>query len=618
MGRRMAANQHIVDYLSFYAGFQQPPRYAVMLHGRWGIGKTFLLKGFLERVRTNDFKAVYVSLNGLRSSDEIDKALFQAMHAVLGNKYLGAAVNLGKSGLKAWKGISVDVNLLDLVNRYTADLYVFDDLERCDMPIGQVLGYINAFVEHGERKVVIVANEDEIGDLPSYRRTREKLIGMTLVFGSAIDDALAAFLGSIGDRAARYFLSGKAELIRAVYGQAGLENLRILQQSLWDFERFYTAVEDRHRANDAAMVSLLHLLLALSMEVRAGRLSEVDLQDRRGALVRALISGESSPPSPFRSASARYPTLDLDSTMLSDESLVALLVRGLVDAAAIRRDLDASSFFVVVADEPAWRTVWHGLERTDAEVAAALAAMEAAFVARAYTVPGEVLHVFGLRLLLAQIGALGVGPAEVVAECERYVDDLYARGQLAAANPNGGVTEMRATGYGGLGIVSADTPGYRGLFDYLRAKQAVAATDSYPAVASALLDTLGTDPEEFMGRISNVRGRSGALARTPVLARIDPDAFVAVLASLAPVVQRQVLLSLKARYEYRGLTGELADERAWAMQVRERLTAAMGGMQPYGRFRMDLFLAQSLGEVPELVGEPTSTPGDGDTTGDGA
>ena len=42
-------------------------------------------------------------------------------------------------------------------------ILIFDDLERCDCPVNEVLGYINTYVEHDGMKVIIVANQKEIG-----------------------------------------------------------------------------------------------------------------------------------------------------------------------------------------------------------------------------------------------------------------------------------------------------------------------------------------------------------------------------------------------------------------------------------------------------------------------
>ena len=93
------------------------------------------------------------------------------------------------------------------MTKLNADLYIFDDLERCEAPINKVLGYINQFVEHDDAKVIIVANEQEIGSAgktddgsdEDYKRRREKLIGKTLEVQSAFDDAFSHFASKLDD-----------------------------------------------------------------------------------------------------------------------------------------------------------------------------------------------------------------------------------------------------------------------------------------------------------------------------------------------------------------------------------------------------------------------------------
>ena len=45
----------------------------------------------------------------------------------------------------------------------TKSIMIFDDLERCNMDVITVLGYINSISEHSDTKVIIVANESELG-----------------------------------------------------------------------------------------------------------------------------------------------------------------------------------------------------------------------------------------------------------------------------------------------------------------------------------------------------------------------------------------------------------------------------------------------------------------------
>ena len=50
----------------------------------------------------------------------------------------------------------------------------FDDLERCYLSINEILGYINRLVEHNNCKVVILANEKEIGKINLNQRLENK------------------------------------------------------------------------------------------------------------------------------------------------------------------------------------------------------------------------------------------------------------------------------------------------------------------------------------------------------------------------------------------------------------------------------------------------------------
>ncbi|MCP1561423.1 UNVERIFIED_ORG: hypothetical protein J2W75_004826 [Methylorubrum zatmanii] len=606
-GATAGPNKHVKAFIAYYAALPQAPRYAVMLNGAWGIGKTFLLKAFLDTVRTEDFQVVYVSLNGLKSSEDIERALFRAMYPLLNSKAVDA---LGKIIASVGKFFRAETNLrpIDFFNSYTANLYVFDDIERCAMPIDQTLGYINGFVEHGDRKVILVANEAEIRLADDYRRIREKLIGRTLEIQADFDSALTVFLQTIRDPRAREFLVARTDVIGTIYTQSGLNNLRILQQTMWDFERFYCALEDKHRADDAAMTALLRMLFALSMEFKAGQINADDLRNRSGNpyATAGRTQGTVASPSSFDAARARYPEADFADPALSDGVLTDLLVKGVVDAEGIRADLDASSYFVLVADEPAWRTVWYGIERTDAEVADAFARMEAAFAAREYIVPGEILHVFGLRLRLSRIGALTLTLPEIVAECRGYVDDLYAAKRLEPATAGDGMDEFRSTGYGGLAIASSETPEYRDLYGHFRETQKAAAIDSYPDIAGRLMQEMTSDLERFVDRVTFGRGASGDMARIPVLSALDVDIFVATLLALHPSQQRTVLKALKARYDHSTLKDELARELPWAQTVRQKLIATASMLPPFGRERIEVFLAHTLDTAPDL--RVSSTP----------
>jgi hypothetical protein len=577
-------NGHVKEYLAYYVSLPHPPNYAVMVKGPWGIGKTYLISEFLEQHVKQRERYVYVSLYGMTTTDDFDAALLQAIAPASAAGAAKAGARIGKTLLRS-VGTDSDVNVRDVIGKFKADLFIFDDLERCSAPINKVMGYINQFVEHDGCKVIIIANEQEIVD-GEYAKRREKLIGKTLEVRSSFNAAFSHFLARIDHPETKALLARCASAIAAVYRQSGLENLRILQQTIWDFDRFFRALGGRHRRNGEAAAGLLALLFALSFEVKAGRLQPDDLVARlNGPPTKPAEGGAATPPSPLAAAGQRYPDIDLNDPVLSDDLLIDILFKGIVDEIAIRSCIDASRYFVSAAEEPAWRTVWHWFERTDEEFADAFAALERQFAAREFAIPGEVLHVFGLRLFLAKIGLLKRPAGDIVADAKRYVDDLYAAKRLKPL-PNLHSSDVRPNGHGGLGIFEHQSPEYQAMFGYLEETRRRATEDEYPRHGLTLLEDLASDPKLYFRRLCPAGGDDNRYGKVPILSYIDPNRFVAALLKQHPSHQRVIMTVFHARYEHGELKGELAAERTWLEVVRDKLIKRSFTMPAIGRFRL--------------------------------
>ncbi len=576
-------NSHVREYLSYYVALPHPPNYAVMVKGPWGIGKTYLISEFLERDVKQRERYVYVSLYGMTTTDELDAAVLQAIAPGPAAGAAKAGVRIGKTLLRS-VGTDDDPNLKD-AGKLKADLFIFDDLERCGAPINKIMGYINQFVEHDGCKVIIIANEKEIVD-GEYARRREKLIGKTLEVRSSLDDALPHFLARVDHPETKTLLGRSAAAIAAIYRQSALENLRILQQTIWDFERFFRALSGRHRRNADAAAALVELLFALSFEVKAGRLEPDDLVARLNGPPAKPADGEAAgPPSRLAVARQRYPEIDLNHSILSDELLIDILFRGVVDEIAIRSCIDRSRYFVSAAEEPSWRTVWHWFERTDDEFGDAFAAMERQFAAREFSIPGEILHVFGLRLFLSRIGLLARPAQDIVADGKQYVDDLYAAKRLKPL-PNLSSSDVRMNGHGGLGIFENEAAEYQAMFAYLQEKRRRATEDGYPQSGLKLLDEMASDPKLYFRRLCLTEGDDNWFGKVPILSYIEPGRFVAVLLKQHPAHQRVIMSAFHARYEHGGLQGDLAAERTWLVVVRDKLIRRALAMPAIGRFRL--------------------------------
>lgn len=173
----------IVEYLN-----NPNAEYAVMIDGEWGSGKTYFLKHSLMRIMENidngknkRRKCAYVSLYGVKSIEEISKEIVFQSFGKKNKKKIengDAVAETVSNVLTASFGVvNIDLSKIkNVLNKIEISdwLVCFDDLERCSLPINEILGYINSLVEHNMCKVIILANEEEIGTVTLHQRLEEK------------------------------------------------------------------------------------------------------------------------------------------------------------------------------------------------------------------------------------------------------------------------------------------------------------------------------------------------------------------------------------------------------------------------------------------------------------
>lgn len=165
--------------------------YAVLIDGSWGVGKTYFIKEKLipcidnrEETKGNENseykkrKPIYISLYGIRSTSEISGQLYTNIltksdiltksekRTKVVSKIATSCKLVNDVATLFGKGLEIRSENVESIISTFSDLknyiLIFDDLERCDCDINEVLGYINTFVEHEKVKVILVANEAEI------------------------------------------------------------------------------------------------------------------------------------------------------------------------------------------------------------------------------------------------------------------------------------------------------------------------------------------------------------------------------------------------------------------------------------------------------------------------
>jgi hypothetical protein len=175
---------------SVIAEYLRNPReeYAVMIDGDWGSGKTYFLTHSLMKImETIDVgkdkrrKYAYVSLYGAKSIDEVSKEIVFQYFGKKHNKKIKTADTVMETAsniLTASLGaVNIDLSKIrDTLAKININNWIicFDDLERCCLSVNEILGYINRLVEHNKCKVIVLANEKEIGKISLNQRLEEK------------------------------------------------------------------------------------------------------------------------------------------------------------------------------------------------------------------------------------------------------------------------------------------------------------------------------------------------------------------------------------------------------------------------------------------------------------
>lgn len=163
-------NQFILHYLT-----KDKTHSAIMLTGSWGTGKSYYIQNVLVPFLKEGHgkECVTVSLYGLKSISEVSKNIYLELRAkALSAK--GEAATAGKliaktiaKGVVGRLGIDLSVDSSTMQELYESvdlsnKLVILEDVERSQIGIFELLGYVNSLVEQDGVKVLLVANEDEI------------------------------------------------------------------------------------------------------------------------------------------------------------------------------------------------------------------------------------------------------------------------------------------------------------------------------------------------------------------------------------------------------------------------------------------------------------------------
>ncbi len=580
---------HLEHYLRYYETLEKPG-YAVLVTGEWGIGKTTQVQNVLKTIlneqcrdRQNPKEHAYVSLFGLSSIDEIDAEVVAQINP--GAAWLAKAIPFGGSLAGVFKGGAATAALAtklagpilrrELKNNDGRTI-VFDDLERSKLEPALLAGVLNRYIEHFGFRVILIAHDEKFAK--EFNENREKIVGQSIRVQPQTDDAWTAFSACPGAAEKRNFIHKHEGAIRMGFANSRVQSLRILRHVIEDVGRLFDAMDEELIANNLGCAEYFSWFSQFDAMARNGTISREDIL----APSRLLFRNDGREPVESEVAEQqklvsevvnRAYRMNAVATKMAEQ----IFIHGHYDETAIRFALRQSAPFYRQVDQPAWQTVWH---RFDVDADGFLAArdeMERQFAAHDFTTVEEILHVFGLRLGLANDRLLGkLTLVEVEQQCRDYLELLQARRLFVESPLNDRFTIDSLTGAFGLGFSGSryepTKSAFERLFSALKESYRNFVHAGLPAKAEEMLSLLG-DVAGFQAFFEN-----RAVRDLPIFTAIAPGNFVERLLETPTSRWRDISVLLEQRFS---LNGDLVN------QERENLQGLIGEIDRQGESLRD-------------------------------
>ncbi|VEI68115.1 KAP family P-loop domain [Serratia quinivorans] len=580
-------NQHIEDYIENYYKLTKEPGYAILLKGKWGTGKTWFIKRTLSKYKDhvkNKDKYLYISLYGMTNFDDIDNEFFKQLHPVLSSKTMDVVGKVAKGLLRTSLKIDLDghnsVNvspqmpnfeLPDFLKDTSEFLIVFDDLERSSIPLESIMGYINHFVEQQGRKVIIIANEDEIFDADentktketkneqsasggdtkttAYRRIKEKLIGKTFEVKPNFDDALNNFIKEIGSNAVSKYLSKNLSVISDTYHESEYKNLRHLKQALWDFEILLPHLNQSFLKNNKLLNHLLKLFLILSFEIKSGNLNVKDIPDfaHLQILTYKAQSDNEISESVIYKISQRYTSEVLNDFIFKHSTWVEILDSSIFNAMDIN-DAIKESQYIRTSEAPRWLVLWNARHITQEKLDETLLLIKEDINSRSIKEVGIILHLVGIYLWLSDENIVENTKQEIVDAACNYIDYMAEEGLLTKDSLED--DQYRETeSWGGHGFFEKDTEEFKTVSDYIVEKTDNALISEYPIRAEKLVNLMKTDAHQFFRTVIFNNNSDNKYYDLPIFSYITPKSFVDAIMDTPVNMRKYIGWTFSSRYK---------------------------------------------------------------------
>ncbi|NET37520.1 MAG: hypothetical protein F6K19_36765 [Cyanothece sp. SIO1E1] len=599
-------NDHIAEYLNYYLGLKKAPEFAVLIRGEWGSGKTWFIKDYLERKKR--LKYLYTSLNGFTDTKQIEDSFFEQLHPVLASKGMKLTRKILKGVFQATlrfdlneevsAGTTVpEIKIPDYLKDAGDRVLIFDDLERCLMPIPTILGYINQFVENQGLKVIILCNEKQLiidqegvnkEHSKSYLTIKEKIIGKSFTVASNLDTAFWSFSAQVSTKEVKKLFESRKQKIKSWYLRSGYNNLRHLRLSLLDFERFYSHLDSKATGKADLLDHVLGLFFAISFEVRKGAIMEEDIEvlldsEEIGSSLHEYDVAPNSPEEKLfdkqrliRTLKEKYNDLKWNQNPLDSKQWISFFKSGSMDKNLVQSSLRNSIYFV---DEntPDWIKLYHFPDLDDDEFERLYKLVWDNFKTLGYYDKYENIHITGMYILFVNLRLGENSMEEILSIGNRNIAWLAENNKLV----EGLLEELDLAKGHSLPFHGKEQKEFNDFIAEIRQRWFLSTYYQLENISNHLLTKLRHSVAEFGLELELIESNAEHQGLS-VLAQINKGNFIDIVSSISNEHIIELGQLLKKRYsleEYDKSYEIKRYEMNWLSTVRSSLKGLLGERQ---------------------------------------
>lgn len=265
-------NENIKRYIQdHFLSSKMKPEFAILVKGDWGCGKTFLVRDLILKDKFGqdyDTNVMYLSLYGLSDISQISKKIFELQHPLLTSKAAKFALSLTKAVTK--NAIGVDLNQdgstdlsfdftvpelsTEIEGVKTQKVIVVDDLERCSIPMCEILGFFSEAIIEKSLPVIFIGDTKKLTEDTKFQKIKEKVIGMEFEVEPDIEEAVKSFVKELSlTDYSDIFEKTASEVLRNL----NCSNLRAIRQAFFGINQILEILKKEFTDIDKDILSTL-------------------------------------------------------------------------------------------------------------------------------------------------------------------------------------------------------------------------------------------------------------------------------------------------------------------------------------------------------------------------